>query len=99
MSRAYYAAFHAARAMLSSEGLAPKTHGGVATQFGLHFVKSGKVAPPFGRYLKNLKDDRGEGDCEIYSTVTQAIASNALQEASEFVTEAERYLARYLKQP
>ena len=96
VSRAYYAAFHAAQAMLYSEGLEPKSHHGVMTLFGLHFVKSGRIDPHFARYLKNLKDDREESDYEIFSTVNEAIATNALREASEFVAEAERYLKPFL---
>ena len=92
VSRAYYAAFHAAQAMLYAEGLEPKSHHGVMTLFGLHFAKSGKIAPQFARYLKNLKDDREEGDYEIFSTVTETMTAHALREAAEFVDEAERYL-------
>ena len=42
VSRAYYAAFHAASAVLLSEGLSAETHAGLINLFGLHFVKSGK---------------------------------------------------------
>jgi uncharacterized protein len=38
VSRSYYAAFHAAQALLLSEGLSAETHRGVVTLFGLHFI-------------------------------------------------------------
>jgi len=35
VSRAYYAMFYAARALLSEKNIYPKTHRGVISQFGL----------------------------------------------------------------
>ena len=39
ISEAYYAMFHAAKALLALRGIHPKTHAGVVSQFGLQFVK------------------------------------------------------------
>lgn len=98
VSRAYYAAFHATQAMLASQGLAADTHAGVKTLFNLHFIKTKRLDAKFGRYLRNLKDDREEGDYEALSTVNAEIARNALREATEFVDEAERFLSPWLPQ-
>src|SRR5436190_14582730 len=95
-SRCYYAAFHAAQAMLMSEGLTADTHQGVVSLFGLHFAKTGRVNPKLGRYLNNLKDDRESGDYDLYSGIDRAVAENAVREAREFLTEAERYLLQLL---
>ena len=38
ISEAYYAMFHAAKALLALRGIYPKTHAGVVSQFGLQFV-------------------------------------------------------------
>ena len=95
VSRAYYAAFHAAQAMLASQGVEADTHAGVRTLFHLHFIKSKRLDPKFGRF-KNLKDDREEGDYDIVSTVDSEIARNGLREAKEFVDEAERFLTPWL---
>jgi uncharacterized protein (UPF0332 family) len=91
-SRAYYAAFHAAQALLKSEGLEAHTHQGVASLFGLHFAKAGRIPGKFGRYLNNLKDDRESGDYDLYSGIDRAAAQTAVREAQEFLEEAERYL-------
>ena len=40
-SEAYYAMFHAAKALLALRGIYPKTHAGVVSQFGLQFVTEG----------------------------------------------------------
>ena len=96
VSRAYYAVFHAAQAMLASQGLEADTHSGVKTLFHLHFIKSKKIDAKFGRYLSNLKDDREEGDYDIVSSVDAEMAANALREAKEFVAQARQFLKPFL---
>ena len=91
VSRAYYAAFHAAQAVLFLEGIKARTHSGVVNQFGLLLVKSGKVDAKYGKFLSNLKEDREVGDYEVYAPIEEEDARNALKEAEEFVKEMERY--------
>jgi hypothetical protein len=95
-SRCYYAAFHAAQAMLLTEGLTADTHQGIVSLFGLHFAKTGKVNTRLGRYLNSLKDDRESGDYDVYSGIDRSDAERAVQEAREFLSEAERYLEPFL---
>ena len=97
VSRAYYAAFHAAQAILLTEGLSADTHQGLVNLFGLHLVKSGKFEKKFGKYLANLKDDREAGDYEVYSAIDQETAKTAVQEAREFLQAAENYLKPFLQ--
>jgi len=92
VSRAYYAAFHAAQALLLSEGEKAETHKGVVTLFGLFFVKTEKFSKKFGKFLANLKDDRESGDYEVFSYIDRESAEVALSEAREFVRESEAYL-------
>jgi uncharacterized protein (UPF0332 family) len=92
VSRAYYAAFHAASAVLLTEGLSAETHRGLLNLFGLHFIKTGKFDKKMGRYLSNLKDDRETGDYEAFSTIDKPVATKALNEAVAFVNGCEQYL-------
>ncbi len=92
VSRAYYAVYHAAQALLLSEGEKAETHKGVVTLFGLLFVKTGKFKKNLGKYLANLKDDRETGDYEIFSYIDRESAETALKEAAEFLTESKKYL-------
>ena len=50
-SRLYYAIYHAAVALLLTEGLEPRSHAGTASMLGLHFVKTGRMDPEDARYL------------------------------------------------
>lgn len=94
VSRAYYAAFHMAQALLLTEGQKAESHKGVVTLFGLLFVKTGKFSRNLGRYLANLKDDRESGDYEVFSYIDRETAEAAIYEAREFFKEARLYLQR-----
>ena len=48
-SRLYYAIYHAAVALLLTEGLEPRSHAGTASMLGLHFVKTGRMDPEDAR--------------------------------------------------
>jgi uncharacterized protein (UPF0332 family) len=94
VSRAYYAVYHAAQALLLTEGEKAETHKGVVTLFGLLFVKTGKFSKNIGKYIANLKDDRESGDYEIFSYVDSESAKTAVSEAGEFLKAAREYLQK-----
>ena len=60
--------------------------------FGFHFIKEGRLDKKFGRYLKNLKDERENGDYGIFTLIEKKDALKAIKEAKEFIIETERYL-------
>jgi uncharacterized protein (UPF0332 family) len=92
VSRAYYAAFHAAQAALLTEGQRADTHRGLVILFGLLLVKTGKFERRWGKFLANLKDDREASDYDPLSYVDDATAHRAVREAEEFVAQVERYV-------
>ena len=96
VSRAYYSVFHAAQAVLLTEGLSSNTHQGLVSLFGLHFVKSGKLEKKFGKFLVELKDDRERSDYEIYSTIDKETATQSIREAREFLEGIQQFLKKYL---
>ena len=85
VSRAYYCVFHAAQAMLLTEGLSAHTHQGLISLFSSHFIKTGKLEKKLGKYLVELKDDRERSDYEIYSTIDKETATQSIKEADEFL--------------
>ena len=62
VSRAYYALFHAVKALLVSQGLEPKTHQGVETLFGQHFIKAGLVELEWAAHFVRLQRYREQAD-------------------------------------
>lgn len=92
LSRSYYAAFHAAKALLMTEGLEAKTHQGVGRLFSLHFIKSKKFDSKLSRIFSHAQKDREEADyCSEY-VFTQEDARERLTEVKQFISEVESYL-------
>lgn len=94
LSRSYYAAFHAAKAILMIEGLEAKTHQGVSRLFSLHFIKSKKFDSKLSRIFSHAQKDREEADyCSEY-VFTKEDAQKRLEEVKLFITEVESYLKK-----
>src|SRR4030042_2039072 len=94
ISRAYYGVFHAASAVLLAEGITVDSHSGLKTMFGLRLIKTGKIDKKYGRWLNRLKDERENGDYDIFTSFNQEDAQESINEAEEFIEEMTRYLIR-----
>lgn len=92
ISRAYYSMFHAASAVLFAEGTTVESHSALKTMFGLHFVKTGMIDKKYGRWLNKLKDERENGDYDIFTSFEREDAKEDLNEAEEFLSEMKRFL-------
>ena len=92
VSPAYYAAFHAAEAALLVEGDLPRTHEGLKSLFGIRFVKTGRLAAELASILRELKDEREDGDYSIFPAITQEEAVRAVAHAERFVSALEAFL-------
>jgi len=92
VSRAYYAMFYAAEALLLEKSLSFSKHSAVIAAFGLHFVKSGIVPPEFQRYLTEGQAARNVSDYDIGPEVTADEASEQIARAEGFVELAVRLL-------
>lgn len=94
VSRAYYCVYHATQAILLSKGLSAETHQGLLNLFGLYFVKKGKFDRRFAKILSNLKDDRENGDYEVFMVIDEELARESIRQAEAFLKEAMRYLKK-----
>ncbi len=54
--------FHAVQALFIHNGLASKTHSGMLSQFGLHFIKTGIIEDRLGGFLTRMEQLREKGD-------------------------------------
>lgn len=93
-SRAYYAVFHAARALLFSLGLEVKSHRAALSMLGEHFVKPGRLSPELGRLASHMQRDREDADYDPGTLVTNVQATRAVADAEAFVAEARRLLSK-----
>jgi uncharacterized protein (UPF0332 family) len=91
-SRAYYAVFHAARALLFSIGLEPTSHRGVVNMLGEHFVRPGLLAPELARLVSRMHADRHDADYFLQAVFTPAEGAKALTDAERFLEAVRRLL-------
>jgi len=91
-SRAYYAMFHAARAVLFNKGLKAKTHKGTITLFGEYVVKRGLMSERYADMLRRAFDIRQRSDYEVYFEVDRQTAEEAILDAEEFIKVVKKLL-------
>ena len=92
VSRAYYAMFYAATALLASKGVSRSTHSGVISTFSEHFVKTGLIEAEFAKVLGQALESRLDSDYDITFSAEQVLATKVFQDAQRFVGRIESYL-------
>lgn len=93
VSRAYYAAYHWASALLLSKGLEPKTHRGKIQMLSLHFVRTGLIAEEAAAHLSRLEDFREASDYSAAFSFSKADAEDAVRRAESFLAACRPFLA------
>lgn len=94
VSRAYYAMFYVASAMLLGEGLTYSKHAGVIGGFGQVFAKTARVPPEFHRYLISAQNDRIRADYEAMETAfSDEEVKTWLKRAEAFIALGEQMLS------
>jgi len=92
VSRAYYAMFCAARALLLTDDREFSKHSAVIAAFGKQFARTERVPRRLHRYLIDTQDDRLGADYRIGQETTAEDAAEALRRAKEFIEAAEEFL-------
>lgn len=85
VSRAYYAMFHAARAILFSKGVKARTHRGTISLFGEKIVKEGVLSREFADMLRKALDLRQKSDYELYAELNEELVEEVIKNAGKFV--------------
>ena len=87
-SRAYYAMFHAARAILFNKGISAKTHRGTISIFGEKIVKQGILSEEYADMLRKAFDLRQKSDYELYTELNAETVKEAIKNAEKFIKKA-----------
>ena len=91
-SRAYYAMFYIAEAMLNELNLRFRKHGGVHAAFGENFIKTGKFDQKYHRWLLDAFDKRITSDYGVELEIIGSDAKLMVDQAREFLNQAEHFL-------
>jgi uncharacterized protein (UPF0332 family) len=94
ISRAYYAMYHAARALLLTKNIEPKTHKGVLTSLGQFFIKTGTLERAYGKMLAYAKELRENGDYSEYYVAAEEDAKIVIDDAQKFIEEIKSILQK-----
>ena len=84
-NRYYYACFHAVQALFIHNGLASKTHSGMLSQFGLHFIKTGMIEDRLGGFLTRMEQLREKGDYNCLFSISEEDLKNIIAPAYELI--------------
>jgi len=91
-NRAYYAIFHACRAMLVLKELDFKKHSAVIARFRLEYVKTGIFSTELSKILGKAFEIRTEADYEDFFIISKEEVEKQLADANKFVNAVEEYL-------
>jgi uncharacterized protein (UPF0332 family) len=91
-SRAYYAMFYTATALLQEQGLSGSKQSRVHALFGEHFAKTGRLNQKFHRWLLTAFDARLEGDYAFDAALPTEETTVLIDQAREFLDVAKRFL-------
>lgn len=93
VSRAYYGAFHYARALLLALGEEPRTHGGLTRLLQRELVRGGRMTPEVAALLSRLMTFRQDADYTAEYVFTPSMAQQGVTDARTFVAAARAILA------
>jgi uncharacterized protein len=88
VSRAYYAAFHYARALLLTLGDEARTHAGLERMLHRDLVREGGFDPDVARLFSRLQKFRQDADYTAEFVFTPAGAAEDIGAARTFIAEA-----------
>jgi uncharacterized protein (UPF0332 family) len=92
LSKAYFAMFYAASALLCADGISVSKHSAVVALVGERFAKPGRIDRKLHRMLIDMLDERHVADYRIEMEITQEEAEQGLRSAREFVGAIREYL-------
>jgi len=93
-SRAYYAMFYVAEALLAHLGESYRSHAAVIAGFGRLFAKTGKLDAKFHQWLIAAQNLRNIADYGVEAHVSSEQAGLACEWAEEFIRAAEGWLGQ-----
>lgn len=92
-NRMYYAAFHAATALLIKNSLHAGTHQGVYVLLNRYFIKENILSPEEGRFFSRLETMREMGDYNCYVDTSREDVLPLVESLKAFVNHIHELLA------
>lgn len=91
-NRAYYAVFHAMRAMLALDGIDRKHHAGIITEFRRLYIKTGILDAGLSEIIQMQSEYRTSSDYDDFFIISKAEVAEQVESAEEFISAVSAYL-------
>ncbi len=85
INRLYYACFYTLTALFLKNDIQAKTHSGVKTMLGLHFVSKGKLPVEYAKTFSTLFEKRHSGEYDDFVYCDKEMADDLYDKAVSFV--------------
>lgn len=94
VSRAYYAMFYCAKALLLKQGQSFSKHSAVIAAFGKEFAKTRQLDPQLHRHLLDAFRLRQSADYDQFVEISAEQTEEQIRRAREFLAAAANYLSK-----
>jgi len=84
IGEAYYSIYHATMAILILKDIHPRTHSGLISEFGLHFVKNGTIEDVYAKILAKAETKRIMADYDVDYQPSPKEAESIIKDAQKF---------------
>jgi uncharacterized protein (UPF0332 family) len=85
LNRLYYSCFYAVISLLLKHNIETQTHDGARTQFGLTFIKTGKIERKYGKLFTKLFDLRQKGDYGDLFDFDRKVVEPLIEQVNQFI--------------
>lgn len=92
VNRLYYACFYAVISLLLKHDIETQSHDGARTQFGLHFIKNGKIDKKYGKLFSKLFDFRQKGDYGDLYDYDEEVTKPLIEQSKDFIKEIAKHI-------
>lgn len=93
-NRAYYAMFHAVRALLALEGVDYKKHSAIIAHFQREYIRTGLFSREYSDMLIKASAIRNASDYDDFYLASRDETAQQINNAEKFVTAIEEYLSK-----
>ena len=92
VNRAYYAVFHAIKAVELLDNYDSKKHSGLIARFRQEYIKTGIIDVKYSDMIQDLSQFRNDSDYNILAVITLSDAQEQYANAKNFVSMIDDYI-------